>query len=85
MWHARNKFLFEGKKLDPVVSMAKAIMDVYQIMQFQNQEGQRSTEDLAMQRWNPPPSNKLKVNVDVAIHEDRQVARLEAVIRNSQG
>ncbi|KAH9751859.1 hypothetical protein KPL71_014474 [Citrus sinensis] len=54
--------------------MAKAIMDVYQIMQFQNQEGQRSTEDLAMQRWNPPPSNKLKVNVDVAIHEDRQVA-----------
>ena len=59
-WHARNKFLFKGKKLDPVVSMAKAIMDVYRTMQFQNQEGQISTEDLEMQRWNPPPSNKLK-------------------------
>ncbi|KAH9742605.1 hypothetical protein KPL70_003002 [Citrus sinensis] len=86
-WHARNKLLFEGKKPDPMetVARAKAILDAYQSMQFKEQESPRSIKEKKMQRWNPPPSTKLKINVDTAVHAESQMTGLGAVIRNSQG
>lgn len=56
VWHARNKFIFELRKLDPEFSVAKAkaIMDVYQTLKLQNLEEHRSTEDPEMQRGSHP-------------------------------
>ena len=84
-WHARNKLLFEGKKPDPMetVARAKAILDAYQSMQFKEQESPRSIKEKKTQRWNPPPSTKLKINADATVHAESQMAGLRAVIRNS--
>lgn len=38
-----------------------------------------------MQIWTPPPINKVKVNVDAAVKEDRKLVGLGPVIRNSLG
>ena len=38
-----------------------------------------------LQEWIPPPINWIKVNVDVAVHKDQQVAGFGAVVRNSLG
>ncbi|XP_024046567.1 uncharacterized protein LOC112497228 [Citrus sinensis] len=38
-----------------------------------------------MQIWTPPPNNKVKVNVDAAVKEDRKSAGLGVVIRNHRG
>ncbi|KAH9728345.1 putative reverse transcriptase/RNA-dependent DNA polymerase [Citrus sinensis] len=86
-WQARNKLLFEGKKPDPreTVAKAKAIVVAYQSMQFKEQDSPRSIKEKEAQRWNPPPSSKLKINVDAAVHAESQMAGLGAVIRNSQG
>ena len=86
-WHARNKLLFEGKKPNPreTVAKAKAIVVAYQSMQFKEQDSPRSIKEKEAQRWNPPPSSKLKINVDAAVHAESQMAGLGAVIRNSQG
>lgn len=50
-WHARNKFIFEGKNPDPMFSVAKAkaVVDVYQKVRVKGQISQRSTEGRKVQ------------------------------------
>lgn len=86
-WHARNKLLFQGKKLDPVGSVArgKVVMEVYQAQQVKERESHGNTVEGNMQIWTPPPNNKVKVNVDAAVKEDRKSAGLGVVIRNHRG
>ena len=74
-WHAKNKFIFEGKNPDPMFSVAKAkaVVDVYQKVRVKGQISQRSTEGRKVLEWTPPPIDWIKVNVDVAVHNDQQV------------
>lgn len=74
MWHARNKFIFEGKNPDPMFLAAKAkvVIDAYQKVQVKRQMSQRRIEGRKLQEWTPPPSNCIKVNVDTVVHKDQQ-------------
>ncbi|KAH9727241.1 rnase h domain-containing protein [Citrus sinensis] len=68
IWFGRNKFLFEGKKMEPLltISRAEAMVEAYR-----------------RQVWSPPPDNTFKVNVDAAVNFERQKAGLGVVIRDS--
>lgn len=81
-----NSF-FKEKKLDPLGSVArgKAVMEVYQAQQAKERESHGNKVEGKMQIWTPPPNNKVNVNVDAAVEEDRKSAGLGVVIRNHRG
>lgn len=87
IWHSRNLFVFEGKREDSQVSVAKAeaIVDSDRKIKpppLPSSSKQKSSEN---QAWKPPPVGWFKVNVDAATKVENQVASLGAVIRDSEG
>lgn len=87
IWFARNKFIFEGKKLEPRILVAKAesILEAYQRVRKAESAKVSSDRRANKQRWKPPPENVIKLNVDAVINNKNQVTGLRAVIRNSDG
>ena len=87
LWHARNKFIFEGRTLNPLMIIAKAnaIIEAYQGMHGMKQISKSGNETIKQDQWRPPPSGHYKINVDAAVHIEQQLTRLGAVIRNSKG
>lgn len=86
IWKARNIFLFEAKKSDPqmLVIIAGALMEAYQ--KVKGLKGMsRTIKEKKIRGWQPPPQNGFKVNVDVAISNDKQLSVLGVVIRDSVG
>lgn len=86
-WHSRNRFVFEGKKEDPQVSMAKSevMVEAYRTIKPPPLPSSSSKNDSANLMWKPPPIGKLKVNVDAATRVEDQILCLEPVIRDHGG
>ena len=80
-------FLFEGKKVDPLVSMAKAeiVLDSYKRVKIPSSSHLENKLIVKQQQWKPPPQGWLKINVDAAINIEKQVAGLGMVLRDFNG
>lgn len=67
IWHARNKFVFEGLKY-PRLSMAKAeaINEAFRRTQFPEVLNEKKVQKMKHSAWTPPPQGWLKINVDAA-------------------
>lgn len=67
IWHARNKFVFEGLKY-PRLSMAKAeaINEAFRRTQFPEVLNEKKVQNMKHSAWTPPPQGWLKINVDAA-------------------
>lgn len=89
IWKARNKKVFERLDTPPsrVIHMATA---QYQVLRnafsgaiIQNDENQFTSQPMKKVKWNPPPSEKLKLNVDGATSHTR--ADGACIIRDHNG
>lgn len=87
VWYSRNKFIFEGQKLEPNLAATKAesIMAAYQRVRKPVPAPPDTSRTGKKQKWTPPPENLFKVNVDAAISSKNQMAAYGAVIRNARG
>ncbi|KAL9420636.1 hypothetical protein AB3S75_038247 [Citrus x aurantiifolia] len=85
-WYARNKFIFEGKKIDPRLFAAKveAVIDAFQRARKHGATHIHNSSKVPQHKWKPPPKNVFKVNVDTAINSKSQMAGLGDVIRDSE-
>ncbi|KAH9725592.1 putative reverse transcriptase/RNA-dependent DNA polymerase [Citrus sinensis] len=81
----RNKFLFEGKKIEPLltISRAEAVVEAYRRVKQLKLEPEAKSSSKNQQIWSPPPDNTFTVNVDDAVNFERQKAGLGVVIRDS--
>lgn len=87
IWHARNKLIFEGKRVNPMslIAKAQAAVEAYQRVHGKEQTSKRSEDVSKQDQWCPPPVGYYKVNVDAAVHTEQQLTGLGVVIRNPQG
>lgn len=86
-WYSRNKFIFEGKKLEPDLAAAKAesVLEAYRRVRKTEASQNDISRKRKKQEWTPPPENVFKVNVDAAVSNKDQMAGLGAVIKDSGG
>ena len=82
-WNARNKKIFEGKKVKSLVFAAKAEAGVgaFKRVREDGDTALKSKSELVKKQWEPPPNGTYKINVDAAIHEESQTDGLGAVVR----
>ncbi|KAH9754527.1 hypothetical protein KPL71_015467 [Citrus sinensis] len=85
IWYGKNKFLFEGKKMEPLltISRVEAVVEAYRRVKQLKLELKATSSSKNQQVWSPPPDNTFKVNVDAAVNFERQKAGLGVVIRDS--
>ncbi|KAH9688162.1 reverse transcriptase domain-containing protein [Citrus sinensis] len=86
-WYARNKCIFDGREINPIVSAAKAesvLTDFQRVRKPQQAHISVSIKE-KQQEWLPPPHNLFKVNVDAALNSENRSAGVGAVIRDSNG
>lgn len=86
-WHSRNLFIFEGKKKDAQVSLAKAeaIVEAYRKIKPPSLPSPQSQTALAEQTWKPTLAGCLKINMYAATNKQNKVACLGVVNRDSRG
>ncbi|KAH9696776.1 putative reverse transcriptase/RNA-dependent DNA polymerase [Citrus sinensis] len=87
IWYARNKFVFEGMKIDPGISVAKAeaIKEAYKRTQFPEMLVGKNSLRQEQNKWAPPPPRWVKINVDAAIDAKSKCSGLGAVIKDPSG
>ncbi|KAL9462707.1 hypothetical protein AB3S75_000668 [Citrus x aurantiifolia] len=87
IWYSWNNQLFKGKKLDPflTVTRAEAVVEAYKRVKQQGQGLEAKHNSKTQQNWTPPLDNVFKVNVDVDVNFEKQLAGLGAVIKDSNG
>lgn len=87
VWYSRNKFIFEGQKLEPnlVAAKAESILAAYQRVRKPVPAPPDTSRTGKKQKWMPLPENLFKVNVDAAISSKNQMVVYGAVIRNARG
>ncbi|KAL9432342.1 hypothetical protein AB3S75_027379 [Citrus x aurantiifolia] len=87
VWFAKNKRIFEGKNSDPRASAAKAesLLEAYHRARKPDVSHIHNVKRVVQKKWEPPPENFLKVNVDAAINSRDQVSGLGAVIKDPSG
>ena len=85
VWNARNKVIYERKKPNPVISIAKvtATMEAYQRVKKPEQEHLKQRESGKPHQREPPPQGWHKINVDAAIDKKQQIADLGVFIKDS--
>ena len=83
IWNARNKWLFEGKKENPIraVAWAESMVESFRRVKQPERTYVASQKAGEQNQWSPPPKGWEKINVDA----ENQVIGLGAVIRNSEG
>lgn len=86
-WFSRNKFIFEGREIDPIILAAKAefILAVFQRVRKTEPAHIAHPRGEKQQEWLPPPENVFKINVDAAINSKNQSAGVGELIRDSNG
>lgn len=85
IWYARNKFEFEGLKIDPNPLLAKveAVNEAFSITKFPDMLYGENLQKKKPNVWTPLFQGWLKINVDLATDKERQCSGLRAVIRDS--
>lgn len=78
IWHARNKFVFEGVKLDQGLQMAKAeaVNEVFRRTNFPEMLNLGKMQKEKPKSWTPPPDGWLKINVNATTDTKRQCSGL---------
>ncbi|XP_024039324.1 uncharacterized protein LOC127898872 [Citrus sinensis] len=71
VWFARNKRIFERKKLNPRALAAKAesLLEAYHRARKPDASHIHNVKRIVQKKWEPPPRNFLKVNVDAVAKE----------------
>ena len=67
-WNARNKMLFQGKRENPQVLIAKAeaVTEAYTRVKQPSDACKENQQVILTQTWSPPQNGYAKVNVDAA-------------------
>lgn len=84
IWNARNKWILEGKKENPLraVANAEAIVESFKVRQPEIVH--KTKRNVGKQKqWSPPPNGWQNVNVDMDV--ENQMAGLEVVVRDLEG
>lgn len=88
IWVGRNKFIFEGMPVDPRKTIEMALDSVASFLSInQNNHhipipsGSVSQQD----KWNPPPENCIKINVDAATDLNFLLGAVSVVVRDHYG
>ena len=86
-WFSRNKFIFEGREIDPIISTAKtkSVLAAFQRVRKTKPAHIAHPRGEKQQEWLPPPENVFKINVDAAINSKNHNAGMWALIRDSNG
>ena len=86
-WFSRNKFIFEGREIDPIISTAKtkSVLAAFQRVRKTKPAHIAHPRGEKQHEWLPPPENVFKINVDDVINSKNQSAGVRAVIRDSNG
>ncbi|XP_015387369.1 uncharacterized protein LOC107177677 [Citrus sinensis] len=88
IWHVKNNFLFESKKVDPLISLvkAKAVLESYKrIKSLSESHLHNSLVQKQQHQWIPPPQGWLKINVDATRNREKKSAGLRVIARDSTG
>ncbi|XP_074346115.1 uncharacterized protein LOC141684873 [Apium graveolens] len=90
VWFARNQKIFEGKLLTPEFAMQWSSRQIseWQLAQRKhcpNIRPTRSSSNQEVNKWCPPATGELKVNVDVSVYEGEDFFSIGMVMRNHQG
>ncbi|KAH9679641.1 putative reverse transcriptase/RNA-dependent DNA polymerase [Citrus sinensis] len=87
IWYSRNLFIFENKREDSQLSIARAEanLDSFRRLKKPSSKILEKQQRNRKQVWNPPPSGWFKINVDAAVNVKDQIAGLGVIIRNSNG
>ena len=85
IWHAQNKFVSEGVKLDQGLQMAKAeaVNEVFKRTKFPEMLNLGKMQKEKPKSWTPPPDGWLKINVNATTDTKRQCSGLGAIIIDS--
>lgn len=91
IWIGRNKFVFEGKPVNPLftINNARELSTEFANANYRNvnqfsQLGNSNQRNL-QQVWSPPPANSIKLNVDGAFDEARSIGACAVVVRDENG
>lgn len=88
IWLERNNQIFEGRKVDPgrVISNAVEYANEFYSMNSNN-ENPNSRHPTSEQhtRWQPPPDDYIKINVDAATNLNLKKGAISAVVRDQYG
>lgn len=78
IWHARNRFVFEELKLDPILVMtnAEAVKEAFRRTKFPELLNLEIMQKKKPKVWIPPPQGWVKINVDAVTNTKRQCSRL---------
>ncbi|KAL9457035.1 hypothetical protein AB3S75_006131 [Citrus x aurantiifolia] len=87
IWYARNKFVFEGLKLNPNLLLAKAeaINEAFSRTKSLDVLHGENLQKKKPNVWTLPPHGWMKINVDAATDKESQCSGLGVVIRDNQG
>ncbi|KAJ6845212.1 uncharacterized protein M6B38_289225 [Iris pallida] len=86
IWKARNKFVFENRKIDinRIISEATTLQETYEGYNLQDPILESSTTSIVLnQTWQPPLNNNLKINFDGAFLDGKMAAA--ALLRDGSG
>lgn len=84
-WNERNKKIFEGKKLNHLMAVAKAktVVEAFKRVKKPGKTSVVSKPNELKKQWDLPHNGIYKLNADATIQVEAQITRLGAVMRDS--
>ena len=85
--NSRNKMLFQGKRENPQVLIAKAeaVIEAYTKVKQPSDARKENQQVMLNQTWSPPQKGYAKVNVDAATNSESNLTGLGAIIKDESG